>query len=103
LIVFILPGLLPVVETCQLGGFDMADLREVQITLVEGDGSAPETMAPAVKIVEKAAELDGIKIVWVLTPMGWCAYEKYGDTFPKESMDVATKIGIMFFGGVGDP
>ncbi|MBM3205725.1 hypothetical protein FJZ41_02685 [Candidatus Shapirobacteria bacterium] len=37
------------------------------------------------------------------TPMGWNAYEDYGDTLPDESLKKATKIGILFFGGVGDP
>ena len=80
----------------------MVAMKEVQIALAWGDGSAPETMAPAVKIADSAAKLDGIQIVWVETPMGWCAFEKYGDTLPEISMKNATKCGILFFGGVGE-
>lgn len=73
-----------------------------QIALVEGDGSAPEMMTVACKIAIKAAKKDGIEIEFVPTPMGWNAYEKYGDTFPEESFQKATDLGILFFGGVGD-
>jgi 3-isopropylmalate dehydrogenase len=37
------------------------------------------------------------------TPMGWNAYEKYGDTRPEEFQKRAVEIGTVFFGGVGDP
>ncbi len=73
------------------------------IALVTGDGSGPEMMAVACAIAIEAAKKDGIEIVFEKTPMGWNAYEKYGDTLPSESFDKAIKIGTVFFGGVGDP
>lgn len=74
------------------------------IALVTGDGSGPEMMEVACEIAVKAARKgDGIDIIFEKTPMGWSAYEKYGDTLPKESLKKATEIGILFFGGVGDP
>ncbi len=79
-------------------------MRKVQIALVEGDGSGPEMMAPATLIAVEAARKDGIDIEFVPTPMGWNAYlNGYGDTLPLESMTVATTLGLLFFGGVGDP
>lgn len=74
-----------------------------KIALVTGDGSAPEMMAQAVQIVTHAAHLDGVEIEFVETPMGWNAYEKFGDTTPAESMETAVNLGLVFFGGVGDP
>lgn len=74
-----------------------------EIALVMGDGSAPEMMREACRIVKKAAEIDGIKIVFVKTPMGWAAYLKYGDTLPQKSLEKALETRIVFFGGVGDP
>lgn len=74
-----------------------------QIALVTGDGSAPEMMAEATKVVDCAAQLDGVEIDWVPTPMGWRAFEQFGDTTPEESMETALRIGTVFFGGVGDP
>lgn len=78
-------------------------MTKKQIALVTGDGSGPEMMAQACRVTEAAARQDGIDIEWVSTPMGWNAYEKFGDTFPAESFKRATDIGLLFFGGVGDP
>jgi isocitrate/isopropylmalate dehydrogenase len=74
-----------------------------KIALVTGDGSAPEMMAQAVRIVTHAARRDDVKIEFVETPMGWNAYEKFGDTTPEKSMETAVNLGFVFFGGVGDP
>ncbi len=77
--------------------------RKVRIALVEGDGSGPEMMAQATSIAIAAARKDGIEIEFVPTPMGWNAYFQSGDTLPEESLRQATEIGLLFFGGVGDP
>lgn len=76
--------------------------RKIDVALVYGDGSAPEMMRCAVKVVDKAAADNGVQINWVLTPMGWVAYDKFGDTLPKESLETVKRLGILFFGGVGD-
>ncbi|MDD5431067.1 MAG: isocitrate/isopropylmalate family dehydrogenase [Candidatus Pacebacteria bacterium] len=73
------------------------------VALVTGDGSGPEMMAVACKIATEAAKEDGVEIVFEETPMGWNAYEKFGDTFPESSFKRAVEIGTIFFGGVGDP
>ena len=73
-----------------------------KIALVEGDGSGPEMMAQATKIAGAAAKKDGIELEFIKTPMGWNAYHVYGDTLPKESLDKAIELGVIFFGGVGD-
>ncbi len=77
--------------------------RTVQVALVRGDGSGPEMMEQAIRVVTRAAKLDNVVIEWVETPMGWNAYREFGDTTPPESMITALKIGLIFFGGVGDP
>jgi 3-isopropylmalate dehydrogenase len=78
-------------------------MAEKRIALVKGDGSGPEMMAVACKIAMQAAKMDGIDIVFEDTPMGWNAYEKFGDTLPEPSFKRAVEIGTIFFGGVGDP
>ena len=77
--------------------------KTVQVALVLGDGAAPEMMVQAVRVVETAAALDSLRIEIIETPMGWNAYERGGDTLPARSLAVATQIGTLFFGGVGDP
>ncbi|MFA6549127.1 MAG: isocitrate/isopropylmalate family dehydrogenase [Candidatus Margulisiibacteriota bacterium] len=73
-----------------------------KIALVEGDGSGPEMMSQAVRVTKAAAQKDGFDLDFVSTPMGWNAYDRYGDTLPAESFEKAKEIGTIFFGGVGD-
>lgn len=72
------------------------------IALVTGDGSAPEMMRVACAVAVKAAEEDGLEVVFEETPMGWNAYGSHGDTLPPESLKRALEIGTVFLGGVGD-
>lgn len=81
----------------------MSGVRTRDVALVIGDGAAPEMMRAACTVVQMAASLDGLNINFVETPMGWNAYTPGGDTLPAESLKAATKIGTLFFGGVGDP
>ena len=78
-------------------------MKQKLIALVKGDGSGPEMMDAACAVAMKAAKLDDIEIIFEETPMGWCAYEKRGDTLPQRSFKRAVEIGTIFFGGVGDP
>jgi 3-isopropylmalate dehydrogenase len=76
---------------------------EKKIALVTGDGSGPEMMEAACRIAVEAARQDGMTITFEETPMGWNTYEKYGDTMPQQFFKRAVELGIIFFGGVGDP
>lgn len=78
-------------------------MREIEIPVVMEDGSTPEMMREACGIIKKAAEMYGIKIIFIKVPMGWAAYLKYGDTLPQKSLEKVIEAGIVFFGGVGDP
>lgn len=78
-------------------------MRNEKIAIAMGDGAAPEAMAVAWMIAVEAAKKDDVNLVPVYTPMGYCTYDDFGDTFPTESFRTATEIGTLFFGGVGDP
>ncbi|MBP6942970.1 MAG: hypothetical protein KBB55_02920 [Candidatus Buchananbacteria bacterium] len=75
----------------------------IRVALVLGDGSAPEMMRQACRVVQAGAVRAGTSIEFVETPMGWNAHNLYGDTLPAQSLRRATEIGTLFFGGVGDP
>ncbi len=79
-------------------------MREtVEFAYVPGDGAAPERMNPACQAAIKAARKYGdTDLVPVLAPMGWSAYDQSGDTLPPSSLEIAKRLGIVFFGGVGD-
>lgn len=78
-------------------------MKKVQIALAEGDGAGPEMMAQAVEVAMEAAKKDNIILEFIETPMGWTSYKEFNDTLPEKSLERATEIGILFFGGVGDP
>ena len=78
-------------------------MRKKTVALVKGDGSGPEMMRWACAVAQTAARKDDLELVFEETPMGWNAYEKYGDTLPEESFERAIDLGTIFFGGVGDP
>ncbi|MDH5596999.1 MAG: isocitrate/isopropylmalate family dehydrogenase, partial [Candidatus Peregrinibacteria bacterium] len=78
-------------------------MTTLNIALVKGDGAAPEMMEVACAVTKEAARKDGFELNFSETPMGWAAYEMYGDTLPEESLRRATDMGYLFFGGVGDP
>ena len=73
------------------------------VALVTGDGSGPEMMKVACMVAVEAAKMDSMNITFIETPMGWNAYERWGDTLPSDSFMKAMAIGTVFFGGVGDP
>lgn len=78
-------------------------MKKIEVALVSGDGAAPEMMAVACDVVQEAARKDGIEIIFVDTPMGWVTYQSTGQTLPPESLERATALKLLFFGGVGDP
>jgi 3-isopropylmalate dehydrogenase len=78
-------------------------MKKIEVALAPGDGAAPEMMAAACEVVQVAARKDDCEIVFIETPMGWSAYDEFGDTLPQESLEKATEIRTLFFGGVGDP
>ena len=78
-------------------------MKNKTIALVKGDGAGPEMMKVACAIAIEAAEKDDLKIIFEETPMGWNAYQEFGDTLPRESFKRAVELETIFFGGVGDP
>jgi 3-isopropylmalate dehydrogenase len=77
--------------------------KHIEIALTLGDGAGPELMRHSCNIVESAArQFDGLQITWVPAPMGWSAYQSFGDTFPGPSLETVQRLKVVYFGGVGD-
>ena len=51
-------------------------MKNKLIALVPGDGSGPEMMKVACKVVQKAGLLDNINVKFEEKPMGWRAFSK---------------------------
>ncbi|MDA8611357.1 isocitrate/isopropylmalate family dehydrogenase [Candidatus Pacebacteria bacterium] len=80
----------------------MSSKSKFKFALVPGDGAAPDMMKVACDIVEKTADKFGAEVSHEVTPMGWAAFDEFGDTFPKESFERASQLDALFFGGVGE-
>lgn len=78
-------------------------MAHIKFAVAYGDGSGPEMVLQALRCMENAAAVHGLTLHHVETPLGWSAYDQYGDTTPEESIRKIMDIGLLFFGGVGDP
>ncbi len=75
----------------------------LRLAILSGDGIGPEIMAEALKVLIKIEEIFGCKFVFIEGLIGGSAWEKYGDHFPKETLQIAEKSDAILFGSVGGP
>lgn len=70
-----------------------------QVTLIPGDGSGPEVIAAAKKVVEAT----GVSIEWVVAHAGAAMIEKYGTPLPEETIASIKKTGVALKGPIATP
>lgn len=69
------------------------------VTLIFGDGSGPEVIASAKKVIEAT----GVPIVWEVAEAGAAMIEKYGTPLPDETIASIRKNGVALKGPVATP
>lgn len=74
-----------------------------KIAVLAGDGIGPEIMAEALKVLKKTEEVFGHKFEIKEGAIGGSAWEKHGEHFPKETVEVAENSEAILFGSVGGP
>lgn len=74
-----------------------------KIAVLPGDGIGPEIMIEALKVLRKIEELFGHKFEYDEGLIGGSAWDKYGEHFPKETIEIAEKSEAILFGSVGGP
>lgn len=70
-----------------------------QVTLIPGDGSGPEVIAAAKKVVEAT----GVSIEWAVAHAGAAMIEKYGTPLPEETIASIKKTGVALKGPIATP
>ena len=70
-----------------------------QVTLIPGDGSGPEVIAAAKKVVEAT----GVDIQWTEAQAGAAMIEKYGTPLPEETIESIRKTGVALKGPITTP
>lgn len=79
------------------------NLPMIKATLVPGDGTGPEIVEVAKKIIEFTADLFGVSVQWDVKEAGIPAYEKYGDPLPQDTLESIKKNKILFKGPITTP
>ncbi len=69
------------------------------VTLILGNGSGPEVIASAKKVIEAT----GVPIVWEVAEAGAAMIEKYGTPLPDETIASIRKNGVALKGPVATP
>ncbi|MCD8025180.1 MAG: 3-isopropylmalate dehydrogenase [Candidatus Gastranaerophilales bacterium] len=72
------------------------------ITVVAGDGSGPEVIKEAEKVLNKTAEIFDFKLKFDDYLIGGIAYEKYGKPLPDDTVKAAKNSDAVMLGAVGD-
>lgn len=70
-----------------------------KVTLIPGDGSGPEVIAAAKRVVEAT----GVAIEWEQAEAGAAMIEKYGTPLPDETIESIRRNGVALKGPVTTP
>ena len=77
--------------------------KTYKIALIPGDGTGPEVVKEAVKVVNTAAAKGGFKIEFTAFDFGAARYLKTGETLPDSAIAEFKKFDSMFLGAIGHP
>ncbi|MBF0492457.1 MAG: 3-isopropylmalate dehydrogenase [Deltaproteobacteria bacterium] len=72
-----------------------------KIAVLAGDGSAPEFMAAALKVLEAAAQKFSFKLDYHEALVGGAAYDKYKHPLPPKTLKITDSCEAILFGSVG--
>jgi len=75
--------------------------QPLKIAVLAGDGSAPEFMAAAVRVLEHAAKKFKIHLQFNEALVGGAAYDRYKHPLPPETLKVTDDSNAILFGSVG--
>ena len=77
--------------------------KTYKIALIPGDGTGPEVVKEAVKVVNAAAAKGGFKLEFTEFDFGAARYLKTGETLPDSAIAEFKKFDSMFLGAIGHP
>jgi 3-isopropylmalate dehydrogenase len=78
-------------------------MRAHRIAVVPGDGTGPEVVAEAVKVVDRAAGVFGFDIEYSHHDIGGERYLRTGETLTGADLEVLSSVDAILFGAVGHP
>jgi 3-isopropylmalate dehydrogenase len=77
--------------------------KTYKIAIIPGDGTGPEVVKEAVKVIDAAATKGGYKLEYTEFDFGAARYLKTGETLPDSAIGEFRKFDSMFLGAIGHP
>jgi 3-isopropylmalate dehydrogenase len=77
--------------------------KTYKIAAIPGDGTGPEVVREAKKVLSAAASKDGFKLEFTEFDFGAARYLKTGETLPESAIAEFRKFDAMFLGAIGHP
>lgn len=77
--------------------------RSYRIAKIPGDGTGPEVVREAVKVLDAVAEKEGFKIEWVEYDLGGERYLRTGEILPPGVIDELRQMDAILLGAIGHP
>ena len=74
-----------------------------KIAVIPGDGTGPEVVAEAVKVLASAAKRFGFKYETVTYDFGGERYQRTGEVLPDGAVDEMRKFHAILLGAIGHP
>lgn len=81
----------------------MAAPKTYKIAVIPGDGTGPEVIREALKVLEAAASISGFKYQTVNFDFGGKRYLKTKETLPKSALKELKKFDAILLGAIGHP
>ncbi len=79
-------------------------MKTYKIAVIAGDGIGPEVLAEGIKVLDRAAEIDGgFKFEFTHFPWGCEYYLETGRMMPEDGIEQLSKFDAIFLGAVGYP
>lgn len=76
-------------------------MKLYKIALIKGDGIGPEVISEAQKVLEALSHCENFSFEFEEYLMGGCAYDKYQNPLPQETLDGCLKADAVLFGAIG--
>lgn len=77
--------------------------KTYKIATIPGDGTGPEVVREAVKVLNAAAGKGGFKLEFAEFDLGGARYLRTGETLPDSAIGEFRKFDAMFLGAIGHP
>ncbi len=74
-----------------------------RVAVIPGDGTGPEVVAEAIKVVDHASSVFGFDVEYTHHDIGGSRYLRSGDTLTGSDLEALSSVDAILFGAIGHP